>query len=161
MDQISRLVETAKSVHLTEAQWEEQRRSFVYGNTALANEHITREMVDRQAVDLTDVIDPEAEPVGPIHPGYILLVDFMEPLGLSVYALARALSVPRTRLGKIVNERRPITADTALRLSRHFGASADFWMGLQVQYDLELARRELGDRLMSEGTLRAASVRDR
>ena len=92
----------------------------------------------------------------PIHPGYILHVDFMEPLGLSVYAIAQALSVPRTRLNEIVNERRSVAADTALRLSRHFGTSADFWMGLQVQYDLEMARRELGDRLMSEVRLQAA-----
>ena len=111
---------------------------------------ISRADLDAGRVDLTDVLDPEAEPVGPIHPGYILHVDFMEPLGLSVYALAQALSVPRTRLNEIVNERRSVTADTALWLSRHFGTSADFWMGLQAQYDLEIARRELGDRLMSE-----------
>jgi antitoxin HigA-1 len=59
---------------------------------------ISRADLDAGRVDLTDVLDPEAEPVGPIHPGYILHVDFMEPLGLSVYALAQALSVPRTRL---------------------------------------------------------------
>ncbi|WP_158043626.1 HigA family addiction module antitoxin [Skermanella pratensis] len=80
----------------------------------------------------------------------------MEPLCISVYALARALSVPWTRMNEIVNGRRPITADTALRLSRHFGTSADFWMGLQGQYDLEVARIELGDRLMSEVATRAA-----
>jgi addiction module HigA family antidote len=117
---------------------------------------ISRADLDAGRVDLTDVIDPEAEPVGPIHPGYILHVDFMESLGLSVYALAQALNMPRTRLNEIVNERRSVTADTALRLSRHFGTSADFWMGLQAQYDLEIARRELGERLMSEVRPRAA-----
>ena len=117
---------------------------------------ISRKDLDAGRVDLTDVIDPDAEPVGPVHPGYILHTDFMEPLGLSVYALAQALSVPRTRLNEIVNGRRSITADTALRLSRHFGISADFWMGLQARYDLEVARRELGERLMSEVASRAA-----
>jgi addiction module HigA family antidote len=105
---------------------------------------ISRAVLDAGRTDLTDVIDPEAEPVGPIHPGYILHVDFMEPLGLSIYALAQALSVPRTRLNEIINERRSVTADMALRWSRHFGTSADFWMELQIQYDLEIARRELG-----------------
>jgi antitoxin HigA-1 len=89
---------------------------------------MTISRVDLEAgwVDLTDVIDPEAEPVGPIHPDYILHADFMEPLDLSVYTLAQALNVPRTRLNEIVNERRSITADTALRLSRNFGTSVDF-----------------------------------
>jgi addiction module HigA family antidote len=105
---------------------------------------ISRADLDAGRVDLTDVIDLEAQPVGTVHPGYILHVDFMEPLGLSVYALARALSVPPARLNEIFNERRSVIADTALRLSRHFGTSADFWMGLQAQYDLEVARRELG-----------------
>jgi addiction module HigA family antidote len=102
------------------------------------------------------VIDPEAEPVSPNHPGYILHADFIEPLSLSVYALAQTLSVLRTWLNEIVNERRSVIGDTALRLSKHFGTSADFWMGLQAQYDLEIARRELGDRLLSEVRLRAA-----
>ena len=117
---------------------------------------ISREDLDADRIDLKDAIDPDGEPVGPIHPGYILDADFMEPLGISVYALAKALSVPRTRMNEIVNGRRSITADTALRLSRHFGTSADFWMGLQAQYDLEVARNELGDRLMSEVATRAA-----
>ena len=117
---------------------------------------LSREDLDAGRVDLKDAIDPDGETVGPIHPGFILDTDFMEPLGISVHALARALSVPRTRMNEIVNGRRPITADTALRLSRHFGTSADFWMGLQAQYDLDVARNELGDRLVWEVTTRAA-----
>jgi addiction module HigA family antidote len=76
----------------------------------------------------------------PIHPGEMLREEFMIPLGLSANALAIAIGVPATRVGEIVNERRGITADTALRLGRYFHMSAEFWMGLQSDYDLELAR---------------------
>lgn len=78
----------------------------------------------------------------PIHPGEILLEDFMEPLGLSQNQLARELSVPVTRIGEIVNGRRSITAETAMRLGRYFNQSPEFWLGLQQQYDLELAQDE-------------------
>ena len=76
----------------------------------------------------------------PIHPGEILREEFLVPLGLSANALAIAIGVPATRVGEIVNERRGITADTALRLGRYFHMTAEFWMGLQSDYDLELAR---------------------
>jgi addiction module HigA family antidote len=76
----------------------------------------------------------------PIHPGEMLREEFLVPLGLSANALAIAIGVPATRVGEIVNERRGITADTALRLGRYFHMSAEFWMGLQSDYDLELAR---------------------
>ena len=101
---------------------------------------LSRQDLDAGRIGLKDAIDPDGETVGPIQPGFSLRADFMEPLGISVDAVARALSVPRARMNEIVNGRRPITADTALRLSRHFGTSADFWMGLQAQYDLEVAR---------------------
>jgi addiction module HigA family antidote len=76
----------------------------------------------------------------PIHPGEMLREEFLVPMGLSANALAIAIGVPATRVGEIVNERRGITADTALRLGRYFHMSAEFWMGLQSDYDLELAR---------------------
>ncbi len=76
----------------------------------------------------------------PVHPGEMLREEFMVPMGLSANALAIAIGVPATRVGEIVNERRGITADTALRLGRYFHMSAEFWMGLQTDYDLELAR---------------------
>jgi addiction module HigA family antidote len=76
----------------------------------------------------------------PIHPGEMLREEFLVPLGLSANALAIAIGVPATRVGEIVNERRGITADTALRLGLYFHMSAEFWMGLQSDYDLELAR---------------------
>jgi antitoxin HigA-1 len=78
----------------------------------------------------------------PIHPGEILREEFMKPRGLSQNALARALKVPPRRINEIVLEKRGITADTALRLARYFGTSAEMWTGLQADYDLRLARHE-------------------
>jgi addiction module HigA family antidote len=78
----------------------------------------------------------------PIHPGEILREEFMKPRDLSQNALARALNVPPRRINEIVLEKRAITADTALRLARYFGTSAEMWTGLQADYDLRLARYE-------------------
>ena len=78
----------------------------------------------------------------PIHPGEILLEEFMKPLGLSQNALARALSVPPRRVNEIVLEKRAISADTALRLARFLGTTAELWTGLQADYELRLARYE-------------------
>ena len=77
-----------------------------------------------------------------IHPGEILREEFMKPMGISQNALAIALHVPVTRIGEIVNERRSITADTALRLGRYFGTSSEFWMNLQTNYDLQTTLKE-------------------
>lgn len=82
-----------------------------------------------------------------IHPGEILLEDFLIPMGISQNALARAISVPPRRINEIVLGKRGITADTALRLSRAFGTSEAFWMGLQADYDLEEARKLIDDAL--------------
>lgn len=78
----------------------------------------------------------------PVHPGEMLREEFMKPLGISINSLALELHVPVTRISEIVNERRGITADTALRLARHFGNSADFWMNIQKDYELVLARQK-------------------
>lgn len=83
----------------------------------------------------------------PVHPGEILREEFMEQLELSSNALAKALGVTAARINEIVNEKRGITADTALRLARYFGTSPDVWINLQKRYELEVARRELGDTL--------------
>ena len=80
----------------------------------------------------------------PIHPGEILLEEFLVPLNMSAHALAMALRVPAPRVNDIVRERRAITPDTALRLARYFGTSAEFWLNLQIAYDLRRTRRELG-----------------
>jgi addiction module HigA family antidote len=79
--------------------------------------------------------------MAPAHPGEILREDFMKPLGLSVNKLALELHVPATRIGEIVHERRRITAETAMRLARHFKTNAEFWLNLQNFYDLECERR--------------------
>ncbi len=106
-------------------------------------------------IEFSDITDRDAETIGPVHPGDILKHDFLDPLGMSVYALANAIHVPRTRLNDIVLGRRAVTAETALRLARYFGTSAAFWTGLQAQYDLETARHGLG-RALDEITPRAA-----
>jgi addiction module HigA family antidote len=84
-----------------------------------------------------------------IHPGEILEEEFLRPLGLSANELAKRIDVPATRISEIIRGRRGITADTALRLARFFGTSADLWLGLQSEHDLRAARRELGRSLES------------
>ena len=86
----------------------------------------------------------------PIHPGEFLREDFLLPLGLSSNALALALRVPVTRISEIVRERRGITADTALRLARYFGTTPDFWMKMQMSYDLATASEEVIKRIEIE-----------
>lgn len=83
----------------------------------------------------------------PIHPGEILREEFLIPLGLSANALAIALRVPAPRINDIARERRAISADTALRLARYFGTSAEFWLGLQSDYDMKIALAEHGARI--------------
>ncbi|MEX2557820.1 MAG: HigA family addiction module antitoxin [Actinomycetota bacterium] len=83
----------------------------------------------------------------PVHPGEILLADFLLPMGISQYRLARDISVPPRRINEIVHGNRSITADTALRLSMFFGTTERFWLNLQNQYDLDVERDRLGDRL--------------
>ena len=80
----------------------------------------------------------------PIHPGEILREEFLVPLGMSAHALALELKVPAPRINDIVRERRAITPDTALRLSRYFGTTAQFWMNLQTSYDLKITQRTSG-----------------
>jgi addiction module HigA family antidote len=86
----------------------------------------------------------------PVHPGEILLEDFMKPLGISQYRLAKDIGVPALRISQIIHGKRAITADTALRLGRYFGTDAQSWLNLQTQYDLEVAREALADRLENE-----------
>jgi addiction module HigA family antidote len=85
-----------------------------------------------------------------IHPGEILLEEFLEPLGVSQYRLAKDISVPPRRVNEIVHGKRAISADTALRLSRYFGTSERFWLNLQTRYDLEVEKERLQRRLEKE-----------
>ncbi len=86
----------------------------------------------------------------PVHPGEILLEEFLLPLGVSQYRLAKETSVPPRRINEIVRGTRSISADTGLRLARYFGTSERFWLNLQARYDLELEKDRLGDRLNRE-----------
>jgi addiction module HigA family antidote len=80
-----------------------------------------------------------AKKLPPVHPGEVLREEFLGPMHLTPYAVAKAIGVPRTRIERLAREDTPLTADTALRLSRYFGTTAAFWMGLQAQFDLEIA----------------------
>ncbi len=86
----------------------------------------------------------------PIHPGEILLEEFLQPMHLSQYRLAKDIGVPARRINEIVHGKRAISADTALRLSRYFGLSERFWLNLQSRYALEMAKDRLGERLECE-----------
>ena len=86
----------------------------------------------------------------PIHPGEILSEEFLAPMGISQYRLAKDFNVPARRINEIVHGKRSITADTALRLSRYFGLTEQFWMNLQTRYDLEREKDRLGSRLSDE-----------
>jgi addiction module HigA family antidote len=100
---------------------------------------------------VTDTIMP------PVHPGEILLTEFLEPLGVSQYQLSKAVDVPARRINEIVHGQRRISADTALRLARYFGTSERFWMNLQARYDLEIEKDRLGAALDGIQPLGAAS----
>ena len=90
------------------------------------------------------------EKLHPVHPGEVLLEEFLKPMGISQNRLALNIGVPPRRINEIVLGKRGITADTALRLAKFFGTSAEFWLGLQAQYDLDVTSEELGDRLEQE-----------
>ena len=115
---------------------------------------IKREDVDSGRVEFKDVVTGKRIP--PVPPGEILRKDFLEPMGITVYALAKAIKVPRSRLNDIGRGRRAITADTALRLARYLGTTADFWVNLQARYDLEVANETLRGRIEAEISPRAA-----
>jgi antitoxin HigA-1 len=88
--------------------------------------------------------------IPPLHPGEVLYEDFIVPTGISIHRLAMDLRVPANRFGEIVKGERAISADTALRLARYLGTSAEFWLGLQSDYDLEKARDELAPKIARE-----------
>lgn len=97
-----------------------------------------------------------ARKLAPVHPGEVLQEEFLKPLGISQYRLAKDISVPPRRINEIVQGKRAITADTALRLARYFGTSDRFWLNLQTRYDLEVERDRLGARLQREVSVLAS-----
>jgi antitoxin HigA-1 len=90
--------------------------------------------------------------LAPVHPGEVLLEEFLEPMEISQYRLAKDISVSPRRINEIVHGKRAVTADTALRLARYFGTSDRFWLNLQTSYDLDIERDRLGSRLEKEVT---------
>ena len=118
---------------------------------------IKREAVDRRQIDFSDVSTGRRLP--PVHPGEILRDEFLKPMDLSVYALARALGISRPRLNDIVLGRRGVTTDTALRLGRYFGMTPEFWINLQTRYDLDVAERTVRVQIEQEVEPRAGATR--
>jgi antitoxin HigA-1 len=94
----------------------------------------------------------------PVHPGEVLLEEFLKPMGISQNHLAIKIGVPARRINEIVLGKRRITADTALRLAKYFGTTAKFWLGLQTDYDLDIAADELGERLEQEVSSYAGAI---
>ena len=115
---------------------------------------IKRDDLDAGRIDFAGITTGKRLPL--IHPGEILRDDFLQPLKISVYTLAQAIKVPRSRLNDIVLGRRGITADTAFRLARYFGTTPGFWINLQARYDLDAADRKLRRRIEREVSPRAA-----
>jgi addiction module HigA family antidote len=116
---------------------------------------ISREDLDAGRVDFSDI--DSGERLSPVHPGAILRHDFLDPFGLSAHALSVALHVPANRITAILARERAVTAETALRLARHFGTSPGFWLNLQKSYELEVAERTAGARIRAEVAPRAAA----
>src|SRR6516225_11367591 len=116
--------------------------------------NIKREDWDAGRIELGDIVSGRRLPL--IHPGEILRDDFLVPMKISVYTLAQAIKVPRSRVNDIVLGRRGITADTAFRLARYFGTTPEFWINLQARYDLDVAERTLRRRIEREVRPRAA-----
>jgi len=115
---------------------------------------IKRGDIDMRKVDFSDIASGRRLP--PVHPGEILRDEFLKPMDISVYALANAIKIPRTRANDIVLGRRAITIDTAIRLGRYFGTSLEFWINLQSRYDLDVADRTVRRRIEREISPRAA-----
>ena len=109
--------------------------------------------IDRKALARTDFSGvTTGKRLKPVHPGEVLLKDFIEPMALTRYKVAKSIHVPQRRIDEICTGQRAMSADTALRLGRLFGMDAQVWMNLQAQYDLEVAERELRERLDMEVT---------
>jgi addiction module HigA family antidote len=115
---------------------------------------IRREDIDNRKVDFSDVASGRRLPS--VHPGEILRDDFLTPMGISVYELANAIKAPRSRVNDVVLGRRSITIDTAMRLGRYFGTSAEFWINLQARHDLDVADRTVRRQIEKEVAPRAA-----
>jgi addiction module HigA family antidote len=119
------------------------------GGCAFAGRKVTPRMSKSSTITKPSVRGRGRRP-SPVSPGEMLQEEFLRPIGISQYRLAKALTVPPRRINEIVHGKRAVTADTALRLARHFGTSERFWLNLQTRYDLEIEKDRLGDRLRRE-----------
>jgi addiction module HigA family antidote len=117
---------------------------------------IRREDIENGRIDLSDVVDARRAPMKPTHPGDILKHEFLQPLQITAYRLAKDINVPLNRIVAILGRKRMVTADTALRLAQYFQTDPQFWINLQARYDLEMARRTSGKRIGREVKPRAA-----
>ncbi|MEI6536054.1 MAG: HigA family addiction module antitoxin [Verrucomicrobiaceae bacterium] len=115
---------------------------------------IKREDIETGKIDFSDITTGRRLPA--VHPGDVLKTEFLEPLSLSVYQLAKDLKVQRSRPNEIVLGQRSLTADTALRLAVYFGTTPEYWINLQTQYDLDIANRQLRKKIEREVAPRAA-----
>ena len=116
---------------------------------------IKREDIERRIVEFSDIASGRRLP--PVHPGEILRDEFLTPMRISVYELANAIKVPRSRANDLVLGRRAVTTDTAMRLGRYFGMSPEFWINLQARYDLDVADRTLRRKIEREVSPRNAA----
>jgi len=105
--------------------------------------------INIEQLENTDYSDVAEGKLNPVHPGEILLHDFLKPMGISQYRLAKEIGVPQRRISEIVSGKRAVTTDTGLRLSRFFGMNYGFWIGLQADYDVALTRESLRETLTS------------
>jgi addiction module HigA family antidote len=112
---------------------------------------------DLHRTDFSDIEDTEVPRVGPIHPGEILRLDWLEPMGITPYRAAMDMGVPPNRLSAILAGNRSITADTAMRLARYFTTSAEFWLGLQLAFDLETETLAHGEEIARQVKPRVAA----
>jgi antitoxin HigA-1 len=117
--------------------------------------HIVSEKVGIYSATATG--EPVFNGMRAIHPGEILREEFLEPMGITAHALAMALQVPAPRIHDIVRERRAVSVDTALRLAKYLGTSPEFWLGLQTDHDMAVARVAMGDALSRIGSFQTAS----
>ncbi len=117
---------------------------------------INRDDLDVGHIDFTDIAEPGTFAAAPLHPGEILVSEWLEPLGITAYRLAKDINVPANRVTEIIKGKRAISAETALRLARYFGTDAQSWVNLQAAYDVAVARIEVSDRVEREVAPRAA-----
>jgi addiction module HigA family antidote len=118
---------------------------------------ISRQTLEAGDIDLSDIVDTSIPPVEPTPPGVLLREEWLEPLGVSAYRLAKDIGVPPNRVTAILSGDRAITADTALRLARYFGTDAQSWMNLQARYDLAVERSAHGEEIVRVVHPRAAA----